>query len=239
MCKVVILVTSSVTPRARVGVDDSDLRMHEYRAGLEFWSRQGRDYPVVYCDSSGAESWRIERVLAGLPIAETLLYSGSLAPRGKGHAELDIIRHALATSTIIGPDSLIVKVSGRYRAQTWEKALLMRAQPPVVTDLSRRLTWAESKVFLMRADLIQRYLLPQAEWLDDETERYLEHALARATLRAVADGHPWSVPVVPLRLQGRRDFDSREMQYRWSSYSFRLARHAIRRRVLMSDWSAN
>ncbi len=61
----------------------------------------------------------------------------------------------------------------------------------VMADLKRNLTWADSRVFAFRPHFVINYLSYFHDKINDSKGFYLEHALSKAILRAISDGHKW------------------------------------------------
>ena len=183
-----------------VAVADPGTRLAEYRRALAFYlALPGLD-GLLFCENTGHDLAALQALdpagrVEFLRISDPARDLG----RGKGHAELGIVLEALATSRTIRAEDLVVKVTGRYLVRNLPRlAASLRANPgyDVVGDLRRTLTRVDTRVCAFRPAFAATYLAPQRARIDDRRGVFLEHAFARATLLALADGgrwRPWAV----------------------------------------------
>lgn len=128
---------------------------------------------------------------------------------GRSYGELDILRTALNRSALLAQAGIFAKVTGRVFIPNVDA--IIRAVAPdcdIVGRLSHNLTWLETVFVLFRKDLFAQKLLPYAlEHIDSERRLHIEHALASACLRSIADGARWyPLPAEP-RIHGLRGLD--------------------------------
>jgi hypothetical protein len=196
---VAILLTATVNPGSTHLVERSDptLRAADYRAALRFINDSRLETPIVFCENSNYDLAEIVPNWNGVgaPV-ECIQFQGqSFAPAiGKGRGELEILCHAVEHSMLLSKADLVLKITGRYQVRNLARLLLQlkRSSSFIVTDFRRHLTFADSRVFAFRPSFVHRYLLPFQPLLNDTQHFYFEHALARATHLAMADGNPWA-----------------------------------------------
>lgn len=197
--RICILLTATIDPKGIVFLRRSDPKIREidYINSIKKWI-ENTNYPLLFCENSGYDISKLEIIMKNVGDRETeiLQFNGQDFPRelGKGYGELLIIKYAIQHSTIIKDSDYIIKVSGRYFIKNIHKitsALSNDNDIYVMVDLRNYLTWADSRIFAFRKSFIFNYLLKFQDMLNDSKGFCLEHALARATLRAISDGHKW------------------------------------------------
>lgn len=205
--EITILLTASIDPKSIMFVQRNDPRMREndYINALKKWVKTNIS-SLVFCENSGYNLDRIRYLLNEYKDIKTeiIQFDGNNFPSefGKGYGELSIIRYALQNSNIIDESNYVVKVTGRYFIKNinyFVNVLSMNNDLYVMADLKKYLTWADSRVFAFRPSFVFNYLSKFQDMLNDSKGFYLEHALARAILRAISDGHKWvPLPYKPI-----------------------------------------
>jgi hypothetical protein len=196
-----VLLTATIDPGRMPFVlrRDPALRLRDYGAALERWSRTDRD--VVFCENSGWDLSSLERIGAGNPRIEFLQVRADDDPRqGKGRAELRLIRHALEHSATLRNARAFVKLTGRH--QLHEEGRFLDALDFDGTDvyvtLRRHLSWADTHLFACTRTFFDREVASREAEVDDLRGVFLEHVFARAVHAAMASGGVWRpFPLTP------------------------------------------
>jgi hypothetical protein len=194
-----LLMTATIDPRGMpmVARADPQLRLRDYEWALSGWLASGSVSRIVFCENSGHDLGSLRRIAAAHPDIEVeflaLHDEQAEISRGKGYAELGIIRLALAQSRLLAASALLLKCTGRLRVQNSPRILRQIAtdQFDVMCTLKRRRRFADSRLFAATPAFIREQLIPRANEIDDRTGVYLEHVLARAVRGAVAEGQIW------------------------------------------------
>ena len=202
--KEILLLTATVCPRGMCFVKRTDphIRLQDYKDALALWLSV-QDVPaVVFCENSDYDMFQIEQFIkehntSNKPV-ELLSFDGNDYPKdlGKGYGEIGILSHALENSDLIGPDTIIIKVSGRLYISNFSNLIRkVRASRgiDVFCNLRRNLTWADTNIFCASVEFIREYVLPLRELTNDSTGVSFEHVLALAVHKAMADGLQWSM----------------------------------------------
>jgi len=196
--KVCILLTATIDPKGVVFMQRSDpiVRENDYINSIKKWI-ENTSYPILFCENSGYNS-KIEEILKGYVDRKTefLQFNGQDFPRelGKGYGELQTIKYAIQHSNLVKGSDYVIKVNGRYfvkNIQTIVVPLFKDGDIYVMADLKRNLTWADARIFAFKPSFVLVYLSPFQDLINDSKGFYLEHALARAALQAIIDGHIW------------------------------------------------
>ncbi len=193
------MLTATIDPGDTVMVARRDpaLRLADYQHALRRWISSEVPCNIVVCENSGSDLESLRKIAHGFAgEVEFVSYSGnhSGATRGKGHAELEMIRHVLGASRLLGAAEIIVKCTGRLTVRNAAKVLrvISRGDFDVMCTLKRNLSFADSRLFAATPRFLHEYLLPLGEKLDDNRGMTFEHGLAQATARAISDQNRWS-----------------------------------------------
>jgi hypothetical protein len=204
------MLTATIDPRSTpfVARRDPALRLRDYEHALRAWLSSGSVERIVFIENSAHDLASLRRIADSQDRVEVEFLSfedsGGGEQRGKGFAELEIICHGLANSRHLAASRLIVKCTGRLFLRN-ARALLSRVSDStvdVMCDIMRHLTFADTRLFIATPEFISSYLMREREMIDDLKGVYFEHAMARATLKAVAGELVWlPFPIYP-RLRG-------------------------------------
>ncbi len=208
---VCLLLTATINVGATVhsARNDPATRLADYRQALRFWTSANTVRKIIFCENSGADLGPLEDVVprADGPLVEFIGFKaqGIDPRRGKGAGEMGILGHALDVSRLLQPGDHVLKVTGRHIVAN-AIALVRQAErsdpPDLICNLTRNLTYADSRIFLMREYLMRSHLVSIGDAIDDSLGVHFEHILARAALRSIADGHHWEMPEVRPDLRG-------------------------------------
>ncbi|MBA7510287.1 hypothetical protein ES705_02263 [subsurface metagenome] len=224
--KICILLTATINPKNVIFVKRNDpiIRENDYIDSLKKWIEK-TSYSIVFCENSGYNIDQIIRIaeMYKLREIEILQFNGQNFPAefGKGYGELLIIKYALQHSNLIKDSDYIIKISGRYFIKNIGKiarGLSYNKDIYIMADLRRNLTWADCRVFAFKPSFFFDYLSKFQGLVNDSNGFYLEHAVVRAVLRAISDGHKWlplpSKPIV-VGYSGTSDTPIRVSKIRW------------------------
>jgi hypothetical protein len=195
----VLLLTATIdtgsTPR--VVRSNPRTRLQDYEQALLRWLRSRSIDKVVFCENSGYDLSDLKAIAAQFNDCqvEFLSFDGNAvgALRGKGFAELNIILHALSHSSLLSHAQTVIKCTGRLGVRN-PPSLISKVRAErfdVMCDIGRYLTYADSRFFAATPDFILNYLGREKDTVNDSNGIYLEHALACATTRAIADRKTW------------------------------------------------
>jgi hypothetical protein len=202
----VLLLTATIdtggTPK--VARSDPGLRLQDYEQALRRWLESGSVGRMVFCENSGYDLGSLEAVAEpfGRTDVEFISFDGNAvgALRGKGFAELNIILHAMSRSRLLSGAGTVIKCTGRLSLRSPGSLLPKMAAEKfdVMCDIGRYLTYADSRFFAATPEFISDYLGREKDTVNDFDGIYLEHALACATTRALADRKVWRpLPAAP------------------------------------------
>jgi len=196
--KICILLTATIDSKGVVFMKRNDpaVRERDHLDALKKWMQT--PFSIVFSENSGHKIDQIENIVecSKKKNVEILQFDGQDFPRelGKGYGELFNIKHAVQHSKLIGESSHVIKINGRYFVKNIEEiasALSYAEDVYAMVDLQKNLKWADSRVFGFKPPFVFDYLSKLQDLLNDSKGFYLEHILARATLRALSDGYKW------------------------------------------------
>lgn len=221
-----ILLTATINPGNIVFVKrrEPHVRENDYLNSLKMWHKIDIS-SLVFCENSNYNSEKIKNLLKNQTSLKTeyVGFNGQTFPKelGKGYGELLIIKYALQNSSTINNCEFVIKITGRYFIKNIQKIASILAKDKdvyVMADLKRNLTRADSRVFGFKPSFVFNYLSKFQDMLNDSKGFYLEHALSKAILRAISDGHKWvplpSKPII-IGYSGTSDVPYKVTKIRW------------------------
>lgn len=207
---ITLLLTATIDPGATPLVERREplTRLRDYQQALEWWLSCAAAPRLVFCENSGfdlASLVGLTERQSGCKV-EFISFRGNqaAAAKGKGYAELQLIDHAMRTSSFIASSDLVVKCTGRLTirngAALFKEMTAMKFD--VMCALMHCLSYADSRVFAATPAFIRQHLLPKIDMVNDGEGVTAEHALACAAASAIAGRMAWRpFPVYP-RLAG-------------------------------------
>jgi hypothetical protein len=178
-------------------------------------TKQNSISQIVLIDNSGHPLDELQQVADSLADKQqqveflSFKTQGYSRAKGRSFGELDILRHGISNSTLMGNCTHFTKANARVFVPNFDKILTrLPTDFDVVGNLSHNLTWLETILVFFRKSLFRDRLLPSAiDAVDDSRFRYIERVLAQETLRCIADDYRWyPLPREPL-FQGVRGLD--------------------------------
>ena len=220
-----ILLTATIDPKGIVLLKRSNpiVRENDYIESIKKWMGI-QQFPIVFCENSG---YKIDKIKNDIKNSEKkfeiLQFKGNSFPRelGKGYGEAMIIDYAIKHSKLIKNSDYIIKVTGRYFIKNIEKMVSTLSRDNdvyVMADLKKNLTWADSSVFAFKPSFFIEYLSKFHNLLNDSKGFYFEHALSRAILCAISDGHkriPLPSKPIIIGYSGTSDTAYKVSKVRW------------------------
>ena len=173
---------------------------------IRFWLRVV-DMPIVFVENSDTDlsEFFIEEIAADK--LEMLTFSGNNFDKelGKGFGELNCIEYGCSNSVFVSKSTFVFKVTGRYKVinfQTFLRKYNSESNINLLLDFKWRLSFVDSRFFGFTPSFIKEFLAAQRSVLNDSEGVYLEHVLAKAALKAIAEGYIFEpLPTLP-RIEG-------------------------------------
>ena len=201
---IVILLTATIDVQNIPFLQRSDLkiRLSDYKQSLKLWMNNKHTPKIIFCENSGFDlSPLSELCKQNNPHhkkIEFLSLDDNHFPRelGKGYGEMRIIKHVFEKSHLIGPDTLIIKVTGRlYIAEigTIINNIQNRPKADIYCNFKGDLSHAECYIFCSSVLFLKDYLFPRKELINDTKGVFFEHVLARAVHASLSDGYKYSI----------------------------------------------
>lgn len=191
----VILLTGTIDPQNMVftKLNDPEIRKSQYLKSIKFWL-QNFDLPVVFVENSGNDlsAYFEEELYSGK--LEMLSFYGNNFDKtlGKGFGEMSCLEYALVKSKSIKSNSLIFKITGRFKVLNFPNFYNFIRNAPelqLLLDFKYNLSFCDSRIFGFTPDFFFKYLSPYKEIINDTNGIFFEHILARAALNAIADNY--------------------------------------------------
>lgn len=206
---VILTATVTVGDICLTARTDPKVRLADYKSAFSKWLADPSVETLVLVENSGFDLSEFEDIAKSRKPNQVELLSFICEPfdgrLGKGYGEILCLEHALQHSKLLQRSHQFLKASGRYYLRNARALLEFLSQHPeldVMCDLTRNLTWADSRAFGGKIEFLRRYLMPLRESINDSEHVFFEHALARATHQAMADARQWAMPPQSLDVNG-------------------------------------
>lgn len=180
--RIVLLLTATIKPfnEKYIKIRSIDLRESDYYNSILHYLNLG--FTVVFVENSLFKSERIEGLAHRFSNFEILKFASTKSHLGKGHGEKEIIDYAIANSQLMNSSDLIFKISGRYIVKNIVKFSegLGECKEDIYLNFTRNLSWADSRIFIMKKDFYINHFSPFCDAnLDEKSKIILERVYAR------------------------------------------------------------
>lgn len=200
---IVLLLTAAIDTRKVpfVARNDPKVRLEDYKEALKLWLGNPHTPPVVFAENSGYDLTEIRHICKTQNPHNITVELISFADNdydmtlGKGYGELRIISRVLRDSQIIGPQTRLIKVTGRLyvpNIRSLIQGILKYPDVEVFCDFRCNLTWADSRAFCASRKFFEDFMIPMQQDINDTTDMTYEHVLGRAAHRCMAEGLHWA-----------------------------------------------
>lgn len=204
----VLLLTGTVNPGGMVltAIQDVEVRKNQYLESIRFWLKTA-DLPIVFIENSNTDLSDNFRDEIKRGVLEMLHFDGNNFDKqlGKGVGELKCLEYACAHSSTIREAAFVFKVTGRYKVLNFKVFLEdYRAQHEVdlLVDFKWNLSFCDSRFFGFHPRFVPHFLATYGGIINDSAGVYLEHALSKAALTAIAAGCTFRPMVTLPRIEG-------------------------------------
>ena len=196
MPETILLLTATVRPQnmPNLALTDPAERLRQYIAAATFWAGQPGIDRIIFGDNSGFDLSEIvsaaEKGGAKGRFQTISFDAPPFDPKyGKGFGEMLILEKAVETCN---EDSTIVKVTGRLAVANFADLLPgFQRNRRVTADLLNGLRRADARLFSAKPWVLKERLVPLKDQLDESQKVWMEHLLARAIHRELAEGGTW------------------------------------------------
>ncbi len=235
-----LLLTATVDVRsiAHLARSDPRTRLADYSWALRKWLECNEIESLVFVENSGYDLASLKEI-AGTSAKRTefLSFYGQEFPRhlGKGYGEALNIEYAIENSTLLSETSnTIIRVNGRNYVENIAAFVRALENPAaeILCDLNKCLTWSDGRVLGGTAEFFRRYVCPYGLQADDSKGFYVEHALARAVHRGMADGLGWCPYPEPPIISGCSGTSNRSLEEGPLKRRVRALQHRLKLRML-------
>jgi len=177
--------------------NDVNTRFDDYLRAFRKWLIQDTFINIIFVENSGADLTKFrELAKASKKKVEFISFNGQDFDRklGKGFGEQSALSKLYEDSSLIREVNGFLKVNGRYFLQNHYKVnKVIDCESNVVCDLSKMLTWADSRVFYSSNCFYQEFLAHELKKVNDVKGIFFEHALAKAVLKLIANDGKWQL----------------------------------------------
>lgn len=193
---IVLTCTIDVRGIPHMQRSDTGIRLADYQRALARWLDDAWIRNIILVENSGYPLDTLIKQVRQHPsgkYVEFLSFDGQGFQRhlGKGYGETLALQHVAQKSHQLRSTGRFLKVNGRYYVPNIVDVLsCMDANTGVFCNLNKSMTFSDSRLFGGDLEFLG-YVCREGLQVDDSRGHWLEHALAKAVLHAIADGKTW------------------------------------------------
>ncbi|MDE1176979.1 MAG: hypothetical protein PW789_10280 [Edaphobacter sp.] len=180
---------------------DPKIRLNDYKQAFSRWISNPGVQSIVLVENSGFDLTEFQKIADTVPDKKIELLSFTCPTfdgrLGKGYGETFCLEYALQNSRLLTESPLFLKATGRYYLRNAHSFLKFIAQNPdvdIVCNLTKNLSWADSRAFGGRIKFLENYFFPLKDFMNDSAGVYFEHILAKAIHRQISEWGRWELP---------------------------------------------
>lgn len=193
-----LLLTATLTPGHVPYLLRTDVaqRANDYVRAVRSWLPHA--IPIIFVENSNTHSEELIALLNQRDNNEYITFQSTVSHLGKGNGEMEIIDYAINHSKLIPQFETIVKVTGRHYIPNINLLIksFIERDTYVMALFKDNLRVVDSRVIIAKANFYTTYFLPLSTSVNEQEGVYVEHIVARAIHRAMADGKQWRLPAV-------------------------------------------
>ena len=206
---IVLLLTAAIDVRnvPFLTRNDPKVRLDDYKEALKLWLGNPHTPSVIFAENTGHDLAEIRNICKTHNPHNIIVEFISLDDNdydrtlGKGYGELRIINRVLRDSQIIGPQTRLIKITGRLYVSnicSLIQGFFRYPDVEVFCDFRCNLTWADSRAFCASRKFFEDFMIPMQQEINDTTNTTYELILGRAAHRCMAEGFQWAMmPCAP------------------------------------------
>lgn len=186
-----IFLTGCINPEnmSYTKLNNLDLRKKHYILAIKFYLTH-TTLPILFVENSGIDiSDQFDKEVLDKRLEILTFYgNGFDKSLGKGYGEMIIFDYAFLNSRYIREADFIFKITGRHRLlniNRYIKFISNNSNCDLLVDLTKSLTWADSRFFGFKKHFFVNYLSKFKVLVNDTLHFYFENALAKASLQAI------------------------------------------------------
>ena len=198
--RTLLLLTATVNPMVSVTRADPEIRLTDYLNALTLWWDEFKLEPVdiLFVENSGyslqqMHDW-VDSVNANgrIKVFQFIAKKDLVLNLGKGAGEAEMFDECFSKNYILDYE-YVIKSTGRLFITNAKNLLLNTLQTNSDWSISFRRSFdlVDTRFFIIRAKLFEKYLMGLASEVNDSNGIYLEHAVFKRVCRAIADGFGW------------------------------------------------
>ena len=192
-----LILTATIDPKGMPFLERNNVndRLDDYKKSFNFWCNRKDLKNIIFIENSGSnleyfknysekiKNKRIEIISSN--VNDT--YDKSL---GKGYGEHLCYKEIIQKSKILNETDYFIIVTGRHIISNFEKIYqeFISSKSDVCLNLIDSLKFADANIYYGTLKFFKNYVLPETEKINDTNGKWLEHSVADATLKAIADG---------------------------------------------------
>lgn len=220
---VALLMTATITPRAGVktSIANPAERLADYLRALVHYAADlgSRWDQILFVENSGSDISALRQAVPD-PRCRFIVFNANDEPAyGYGYGEFHLLQHAMDVAHDLPPDTLFVKVTGRYIVRNLAEFLAVARGADLLCDVrNHRQPWADLRVMAWTRRGFDSVLRDSYRRLRDDVNGVpAEMILGRIVLESQGLRRKTFLPF-ELHVEGRRGMDSQD----WSRGKLRF-----------------
>lgn len=192
-----LILTCSINPKNMPDLvrSDKDLRLSDYKKSFQFWVNHEQIKKIIMIENTGYDLEYFRKIASKFTDKETEIISSSSNETfdkklGKGYGQYLCLKEIFEKSLIVKNTNFFIDITGRHIVKNFKKLLneIINEKPDIYLNLTDNLKFADTNIYGGTKTFFEKYVIPETQKTDDRKNNIFEKCVAKATLKALANG---------------------------------------------------
>ena len=192
-----LILTATIDPRGMLFLKRNNVndRLDDYKKSFSFWCNREEINKIIFIENSGYDLDYFKDYAEKINNKKIEIISSNINDSydkklGKGYGEYLCYKEIINKSKILNQTDYFIIVTGRHIISNFEKIYkeFIDSESDICLNLIDNLKFADANIYYGTLNFFKNYVVPETKKVNDTEEKWLEHCVADATLKAVADG---------------------------------------------------
>ncbi len=217
-----LILTATIDPGNMPDLvrNDTNTRLDDYKKSFEFWLNQSSIKKIIFIENSNYNLSFFRNLTKNFQDKEIEILSNDLNSKfdkklGKGYGQYLCLNEVFQKSKIVENTNYFIDVTGRHCVVNFDDILkdIQINKSDIYINLSNNLKFSDTNIYAGNKDFFINYVIPETSKTNDQQDNIFENCVAKAVLRAVADGYKLSkTPIYPI-INGFIGTNGKEYKY--------------------------
>jgi hypothetical protein len=192
-----LILTCTINPTGMPNLvrNNPETRLEDYKKSFNFWIKNDYIKKIIFIENSNYNLDYFKKNSKNISDKEIEIISCDLNNTydknlGKGYGQYLCLKEIYSSSKIFKNIDYFIDVTGRHKINNFNSIIKDMAdnKTDIYINITDNLKFADANIYGGSKKFFINYLLPETKKTNDSLNNIFENCVAKATLKAVADG---------------------------------------------------